>query len=136
MLLALALAAIGDLTKGNRGAELVLSSALALATIMFTAFLTIYGSGYAVLEAKNGGPDQSLVAALAIRENSRPEARVAVHAAGVLPYFSRRYCIDMLGKTDPVVARLPPREYPVGHNKYDPEHSLGAMRADMVLSLD
>jgi hypothetical protein len=135
VLLVLALAAIGDLTKDNRVAELALSSALALASVMFTAFLTIYGSGYAVLKAENGGPDQSLVAALTIRENSGPDARVAVHAAGVLPYFSQRYCIDLLGKTDPVVARLPPREYPVGHNKYDPEHSLGAMRADMVAML-
>jgi hypothetical protein len=135
VLLVLALAAIGDLTKDNRVAELALSSALALASIMFTAFLAIYGSGYAVLETKNGGPGQSLVAALTIRENSGPDARVAVHAAGVLPYFSRRYCIDLLGKTDPVVARLPAREHPVGHNKYDPEHSLGAMRADMVAML-
>ena len=135
LLLALALAAIGDLAQDNRAAELALSAALALGSIMFTAFLTVYGSGYAVLEAKNGGPDQSLVAALAIRENSSPDARVAVHAAGVLPYFSRRYCIDMLGKTDPVVSRLQPRKYPVGHNKYEPEHSLGAMRADMVAML-
>ena len=135
LLLVLALAAIGDLVPNNRVAELALSTALALGSIMFAAFLTIYGSGYAVLETKNGGPAQSLVAALAIRENSSPDARVAVHAAGVLPYFSRRYCIDLLGKTDPVVARLPPRDYPVGHNKYDPEHSLGAMRADMVAML-
>lgn len=135
LLMVLALAAIGELTRGQRVAELALSSALALAGVMFSAFLTLYGSGYAVLEAQNGGPDQSLVAALIIRENSSPDARVAVHAAGVLPYFSRRYCIDMLGKTDPVVARLPPREHEVGHNKYDPEHSLGAMRADMVAML-
>ena len=135
VLLILALAAIGDLTKNNRATELALSSALALASVMFTAFLAIYGSGYSVLEAKNGGPDQSLVAALAIRENSGPDARVAVHAAGVLPYFSRRYCIDLLGKTDPVIARLPAREYAVGHNKYDPEHSLGDLRADMVAML-
>ena len=33
------------------------------------------------------------------------------------------------------MARLAPREYPVGHNKFDSEHSLGAMRADMAVML-
>jgi hypothetical protein len=57
--------------------------------------------------------------------HSRPDARIAVHAAGIAPYFSHRYAVDWLGKTDAHVARLPPHDDHIGHNRYDPEYSLG-----------
>jgi hypothetical protein len=36
-------------------------------------------------------------------------ARIAVIWAGAIPYFSRRPAIDLLGKSDPVIAALRPR---------------------------
>ena len=83
----------------------------------------------------NGGPAQSLVTAVAIRDNTDPAARVAVHAAGVVPYFSRRHAIDWLGKADRHVARMKPVGRRVGHNKIDPRHSLDELRADMAVML-
>jgi hypothetical protein len=65
----------------------------------------------------------------AFREISRPGARIAVCPAGAIVYFSERGGVDLLGKVDPFVARLPvsPRKPPnnacwrdaPGHNKED-----------------
>lgn len=59
-------------------------------------------------------------------EASRPGARMAVCSAGAIVYFSGRGGVDLLGKVDPFVARLPVgkpagesrcwRDWP-GHNK-------------------
>jgi hypothetical protein len=65
----------------------------------------------------------------AFREISQPGARIAVCPAGAIPYFSERGGVDLLGKVDPFVARLPVstrrppnnacwRDAP-GHNKED-----------------
>lgn len=65
----------------------------------------------------------------AFREISQPGARIAVCPAGAIVYFSQRGGVDLLGKVDPFVARLPvsPRRLPnnacwrdaPGHNKED-----------------
>lgn len=65
----------------------------------------------------------------AFREISEPGARIAVCPAGAIIYFSERGGVDLLGKVDPFVARLPVatrkppnnacwRDAP-GHNKED-----------------
>jgi hypothetical protein len=65
----------------------------------------------------------------AFREISQPGARIAVCPAGAIVYFSQRGGVDLLGKVDPFVARLPVsrskppnnacwRDAP-GHNKED-----------------
>lgn len=65
----------------------------------------------------------------AFREIARPGARIALCPAGAVVYFSERGGVDLLGKVDPFVARLPvsPRKPPnnacwrdaPGHNKED-----------------
>lgn len=65
----------------------------------------------------------------AFREIAEPGARIAVCPAGAIVYFSERGGVDLLGKVDPFVARLPvsPRKPPnnacwrdaPGHNKED-----------------
>ena len=70
-------------------------------------------------------PQEALVAGLAIAENSNQTATVGVMAAGMVPYFSERYCYDLLGKSDSYIARLPARpNLSVGHNKFDILYSL------------
>jgi arabinofuranosyltransferase len=63
---------------------------------------------------------------LLIKENTRPEAVVAHFWAGACAYFSERRGVDLLGKCDRFVARLPARPglMKPGHNKYDFAHSL------------
>lgn len=57
----------------------------------------------------------------AFREVSRPGARIAIAPAGAIVYFSHRGGVDLLGKNDPLIARIDvnnPLEG-VGHNKRD-----------------
>jgi len=77
-------------------------------------------------------------------EISKPGARIALCAAGAIPYFSRRGGVDLLGKNDPYIARLPvPADPPKpslcwtrdrpGHNKLDASASFALRRPDLSL---
>jgi hypothetical protein len=55
-------------------------------------------------------------------------------AAGIVPYFTRRTAVDILGKSDRHVARL--RPFPgakVGHGKIDPAYTLSA-KPDLIVT--
>jgi hypothetical protein len=70
---------------------------------------------------------------LQINHYTQPEAVIAVHAAGQIPYFSERKTIDLLGKSDPVIAKgLPATNFAPGHNKWDYEYSIVQLRPDVV----
>jgi hypothetical protein len=104
-----------------------------LVSTMFTAGINGRRS-IANLVSGNGWPRANTIAGHLIERYSQPEARIAVFAAGAAGYFSRRYAIDMLGKTDREIARVPPRVGPpLGHDRFDMEISLGK-RPDFVLS--
>jgi hypothetical protein len=80
---------------------------------------------------------------LAMRDVSSPGARFALCPAGATIYFSRRGGVDLLGKVDPVIARLPATsvEPPnrrccgnmVGHNKEDSSLSFQLHEPDLSL---
>ena len=73
---------------------------------------------------------------LFLRENTSPQAKLAVVWSGATPYFARRFCIDLLGKNDRKIAKgRPACEFWPGHNKWDYEHSIGKLRPDVVTSL-
>ena len=74
-----------------------------------------------------------------------PDATVAVTWAGIIPYFADRYCIDLLGKNDPRIAReaahipehsglfdLPLRELKPGHLKWDFDYTYGELKPDVI----
>jgi hypothetical protein len=44
--------------------------------------------------------------AIAINEISTPQFKVGVFWAGSVPYYSHRYAVDFLGKSDPYIAHL------------------------------
>lgn len=75
--------------------------------------------------------------ALALKETTAPDAVIAVAWAGSIPYFSERRAIDLLGKSDPVIARSHPRTdvFHPGHTKWDLEYSVGRLRPDLVAQL-
>jgi hypothetical protein len=82
----------------------------------------------------NGDPPEQITTAILIKKNASPDSRVAVIAAGIVPYFTRMEAVDVLGKNDRYVARL--RPFPgakVGHGKLDPAHSLGR-EPDLVVA--
>ena len=70
-----------------------------------------------------------------IRDNTDEDVVIAVHSAGRIPYFSNRTTIDLLGKTDPLVANTVPdprAPFLPGHNKWDYEYSIGELQPDIV----
>ena len=83
----------------------------------------------------NGDPREQIVVANLINKNALPESSVAVIAAGIVPYFTRRYAIDILGKSDKHIARLTPIPGAmIGHGKLDPEYTFEEKRPDLVVS--
>jgi hypothetical protein len=71
--------------------------------------------------------------ALHIAQYTNPEALIAVHAAGQIPYYSNRATIDLLGLNDPIVAKGNGRgEFYPGHNKWNYEYSIGQLLPDLV----
>ncbi|MQC26234.1 MAG: hypothetical protein DWG76_02140 [Chloroflexi bacterium] len=83
--------------------------------------------------------------ARALNHMSTPEASIAVVAAGAIPYFSDLPAIDLLGKSDAVIARteshLPQAplarltSFRPGHSKWDYSYSLGVLHPDIVVQL-
>lgn len=74
---------------------------------------------------------------LQFKEFTTPQVKIAVTWAGIIPYFSDRYSIDLLGKNDKVIAREAVkaktyRDFRPGHNKYDYEYSIGKLRPDVI----
>jgi hypothetical protein len=69
------------------------------------------------------------------REQAPLDSRVAVVWAGAMPYFSRLYTIDLLGKSDKVIARSPPHDMSPGHNKWDYAYSIGVLKPDYIVQL-
>jgi hypothetical protein len=78
---------------------------------------------------------------LLLKEITHRNAKIAVTWAGILPYFTNRYCIDLLGKNDRIIAREQMRNisglkklvffYP-GHLKWDYGYSIGHLKPDVV----
>ena len=66
-----------------------------------------------------------------------PTASAAVTSAGTVPYYADRQMIDLLGKNDRHVSRLPGRAIPFypGHMKWDYGYSIGRLRPDVVIEL-
>ncbi len=83
--------------------------------------------------------------ALILEDITQPGAKIAVTAAGTVPYYlPDRYFIDLLGKTDQVIARQRIKS-PVslagiadvrpGHMKWDYSYSVGELEPDVIVQL-
>jgi hypothetical protein len=79
--------------------------------------------------------------ALALDKITTPQTTVALVSAGNIPYFSNFIAIDLLGKSDPVIARTPMHiaggyeDFRPGHNKWDYDYSIGVLQPDLVIQL-
>lgn len=64
------------------------------------------------------------------------QLRIAVFAAGQVPYYSKRYSHDMLGLNDAHIAdlRMPGMgRGTAGHEKFDVDYTLGTVRPDLIV---
>jgi hypothetical protein len=129
--LALARRGVGLRLQQSPVARMALVVAVALLVNGVPIGMWISSAGYAV--------DDDAGAArlgLLIRRATTSRATVAVTWAGSIPYFADRTCIDILGKTDPVIARLPPViQFVPGHDRWDLNHSIGTLHPDLVIGL-
>lgn len=106
--------------------------------LLFTLFLllSLQTGDYSLSilrSSRDSLEERGTVAGVLIQRFTRPETKVAVFAAGGAPYFSHRYAIDLLGKSDSYIARQQARRADwIGHNKFDPEHSFG-LEPDLVV---
>ena len=71
-----------------------------------------------------------------LREATAPGTSLAVVAAGNVSYFAHRPTEDLLGKNDPVIARMLPRdEFLPGHDRWDYQHTISEHRPDVIVAL-
>jgi hypothetical protein len=72
--------------------------------------------------------------ALMLRQALRADATIAATWLGAPSYFTELRSIDLLGKTDKHIARLPGSlPFRPGHNKMDLAYSIGTLHPDVVL---
>jgi hypothetical protein len=91
------------------------------------------------------GNDAYLSIALALRDTTTSDATIAVLTAGTIPYLlPDNRVLDILGKTDPVIAHGPVRtpmsiadvpDMRPGHMKWDYARTFGQLRPDVIVSL-
>ena len=79
--------------------------------------------------------------AIAINEISTPQFKVGVFWAGSVPYYTHRYAVDFLGKSDPYIAHLSTIEKSTvntlpGHNKFDLRYSILELKPDYVAGFE
>jgi hypothetical protein len=67
-----------------------------------------------------------------LRDFTSPETTVAVHWGGVVPYFSGRRAIDVLGKSDRHIARLTVDRFLPGHSKWDWDYVMRERRPEVI----
>lgn len=70
-----------------------------------------------------------------LERNARPSDRLAIAAAGVVPYFSRLWTYDVLGLNDPDVVEHElhaARAWAAGHNRYDLDRTF-ELRPDWIV---
>jgi hypothetical protein len=68
-----------------------------------------------------------------LREVTPPGTTVALHAAGTTGYFVERPTLDVLGKSDRHIAKLPVRFFHPGHSKWDWDYVLLERRPDVIV---
>jgi len=73
---------------------------------------------------------------LLFRQATTPDVTIAYVWAGAAPYFAGRRAIELLGKSDKVIAKSQPvAEFVPGHNKWNYAYSIGKLKPDLVIGL-
>jgi len=154
VLLAQSLEVLRDSLVGNpplsaraAGASIVAAGALAIVSLLNANALIDTSSLRAAFLLERPiyavGNERNTTLGLFLRRITDEQARIAYVAAGAAPYFAGRQAIDLLGKSDRVVARgpmhLPPDlaliDYRPGHMKWDYAYSIGELQPDVVVEI-
>lgn len=120
--------------------ENFLCSTMLIFVLLITSFIPF--KYWVSNNAQYSTSDQAnLINGLLIKEFTKPNARVAVLAAGSIIYYADRDGVDLTGKSSREIAASPPVKvskdlfnssfYP-GHNKWNYAYSIGVLRPDVV----
>lgn len=117
----------------RRGRVKLTTSRVVPAALAISLLLGIASQATTLHRHTNGAGDFASLGA-ELRSVTTADALIAVGAAGATQYFSGRMMIDILGKNDRHIARLPATtpDFLPGHNKYDARWSLDRLRPDVV----
>jgi hypothetical protein len=144
-----AVAAVGGKALATIGSRAVWAAAFALALLSFNLLLGEWKS----IQRWNltrrpdyvAGSDTNLTTALALQSTTTTEASIAVVGAGTIPYLlPDNRVLDVLGKTDPVIAHQGVRtpmsiedvpEMRPGHMKWDYARTIGELKPDVIVSI-
>ncbi len=119
---------------GIQGLHLHPASRLALTVAcLATIPLSLPGLITYVPDARYVG---NLEMGLILKENTPANSKLADFWAGTVLYYSDRYGVDLLGKSDRYIAHLPvvSTGTRAGHNKFDFDYSLGVLKPDFVIA--
>jgi len=105
-------------------------------SILCLASTPLIVPGYSEFLIPNTADIGNVKIGMLLKQNTLPTSKVADFWAGSVFYFCERHAIDLLGKSDRYVARLPARSDGTkpGHNKFDFDYSLGTLRPDFVVA--
>jgi len=156
-LLARAVTSLGSVRGAVLGARIVYVLIFVIAMINFNLLLGDWKSierwQFARRPDYVAGNERNLRIALGLQEITKPGTSIAVIGAGTIPYFlPDDFAIDILGKTDPVIAHGPIRpslgipdvaffqpgnenRMRPGHMKWNYAHTFGELKPDVIVSL-
>ena len=106
----------------------------ALATIAIIALSTQYRPAAAAVAREGNWVAHWRAMGEALRDQFSPQTTIALCPVGALPFYSGLRTIDMLGLTEPRVARAPAdlRYWIPGHQRHDGRHVLDR-RPDLIM---
>jgi len=112
--------------------SIAIAAVMLFANLRFIPQMIFYTTPYLTPSNRN-----SVNTAIAINATTNLQSSIGVFWAGTLPYYSHRYAVDFLGKSDTYIAHLPPVANTTvstlpGHNKFDLTYSILTLQPDYV----
>lgn len=149
MLRKLAALAAGSMRLAQLGSRLGWAVAFVIAMLNFNLLMGDWKSIQRWDLARRpdyvAGSDHNLGIALALQSTTKPGASIAVTGAGTIPYLlPADRVLDILGKTDPLIAHEPVRtpmsiedvpDMRPGHMKWDYAHTFGDLKPDVIVAI-
>jgi hypothetical protein len=120
------------------GWERMLRSGVLSATVILVLLVTTSGTALASWTVENApylDTDWQMARlGILLRGATSDGAHLGVVWAGTPSYFSHRNAVDLLGKNDPVIARMAPRgPFRPGHNKWNLRYSIDTYHPDLLI---
>jgi hypothetical protein len=131
-------------TFSQQQLNFVFCSLLVAALFQLNAHGLLSTRQFLLIEPAHEDSPEKVRLALSVKKITSSHARIAVAWAGIIPYFSDRFSIDFLGKSDKRIAKQKAKEdtgpnrfrafYP-GHLKWDYQYSIAELKPDVVVQL-